>query len=155
MRPVVALYLLPLIVLPGLAIAPSRAPSSVAWLSGCWESSNGTWLIEERWSPARGGVMLETGRTTNGDSLVEYEFVVLHLSPSLAYEAHPSGQTPTTFPVQQATDSSLIFENLKHDFPQRVAYQRRGGDSLLAWIEGPAGGQIKRFEFHYHRVSCE
>lgn len=141
--------------LGALPFTGQRRATPPDWLAGCWESRSGTRLIEERWSPARGGVMLETGRTTKGDQLVEYEFVVLHLAPTLAYEAHPSGQSPTTFPLKQSTDSTVVFENLQHDFPQRVAYERRGADSLLAWIEGPAGGSTKRIEFRYGKVSCE
>ena len=55
----------------------------------------------------------------------------------------------------------MVFENLQHDFPQRVAYERQGAD-LLAWIEGPskgtmlgtAPGPLQRIEYPYRRVAC-
>ena len=138
------------------ALAQGRAPLPGAWLVGCWEYHKGDMLIEERWMPARGGVMLEIGRTTRGDGLLDYEFVVLHLEPGKAgYEAHPAGQPPETFPARSITDSSFLFEDLAHDFPQRVGYTRRGADSVLAWIEGTAGGKTQRVEFPYARVKCE
>ena len=52
------------------------------------------------------------------------------------------------------SDSSVIFENLQHDFPQRIGYQRNGPDSLLAWIEGTEKGQVRRVEFPYRRTRC-
>jgi hypothetical protein len=53
----------------------------------------------------------------------------------LAYEVSPSGRAPTVFTSISLDDGGVVFENLQHDFPQRVAYQRKGED-LLAWIEG-------------------
>jgi hypothetical protein len=72
----------------------------------------------------------------------------------LAYEAHPSGQAPTVFLATTVTERSVVFENRQHDFPQQVAYERRGADSLLAWISGPMKGQTRRIEFPYVRVKC-
>jgi hypothetical protein len=52
------------------------------------------------------------------------------------------------------TDTTVVFENPQHDFPQRVGYERKGGDALLAWIEGTRNGQTRRVEFPYRRVAC-
>ena len=72
----------------------------------------------------------------------------------LAYEAHPSGQPAAVFLSRAVSDSSVLFENLQHDFPQRVGYQRDGPDSLLAWIEGMQNGQSRRIDFPYRRAAC-
>jgi len=72
----------------------------------------------------------------------------------LAYEAHPSGQASTVFLSKEVTDSTVVFEDLKHDFPQRVGYSRMGADSLVAWIAGSRGGRERRIEFPYRRVPC-
>jgi hypothetical protein len=45
------------------------------------------------------------------------------------------------------------FENPKHDFPQRIGYERKG-NALLAWIEGTQDGKVRRLEFPYLRTSC-
>lgn len=58
------------------------------------------------------------------------------------------------FPASEVTDSSVVFENAEHDFPQRIGYRRVGGDSLVAWIEGTAGGKARRVEFPYRRAAC-
>jgi hypothetical protein len=100
--------------------------------------------------------MLNLGRTVRDGRLLEYEVVLLtEQDGRLAYEAHPSGQASTTFRSIHVSDSLLVFEDPAHDFPQRVAYQRQGTDSLLAWIEGTANGQTRRISFPYARVSCD
>jgi hypothetical protein len=132
--------------------------ADVAWMQGCWEMITGDRLVEEHWTAPRAGTMLGVGRTTRGTTLVEYEFVILRPEGDrLAYEAHPSGQSPAVF-VSQApkagTADSVVFENLMHDFPQRVGYQQKGPDGLLAWVEGLRNGQVRRIEFPYRRVAC-
>jgi hypothetical protein len=99
--------------------------------------------------------MLGVGRTIRGDSLIEYEFVVVRQQPArLTYEAHPSGQAGAIFTAQAVTDSMVVFENLAHDFPQRVGDRRLGGDSLIAWIEGTRDSRARRIDFPYARVRC-
>jgi hypothetical protein len=53
------------------------------------------------------------------------------------------------------SDGSVVFENAKHDFPQRVGYRRDGPDGLQAWIEGEVDGTSRRVEFAYRRARCE
>jgi len=103
----------------------------------------------------RGKSMIGVSRTVRGDSLVAYEFVIVReQGEQLAYEAHPSGQPAAVFLSRAVSDSSVLFENLQHDFPQRVGYQRDGPDSLLAWIEGMQNGQSRRIDFPYRRAAC-
>jgi uncharacterized protein DUF6265 len=141
-----------------LIVAPNTAAASgierVAWLQGCWSSTSGTRVIEEQWTAPRGGAMLESGRTTDRDTLVEYEFVVIReRGDGLVYIAHPSGQPSAEFPSKTMTGDGVVFENLQHDFPQRVGYQRQG-DRLNAWIEGTRDGRTRRVDFAYRRVDC-
>ena len=112
-------------------------------------------VVEEQWMAPRGGAMLGAGRTVQGGRLVEHEFVVIREdSGRLVYEARPSGQPPAAFPAREVTPRSVVFENLQHDFPQRIGYSRED-DGVLAWIEGPRNGQTRRVEFSYRRASCE
>jgi len=127
----------------------------VAWMQGCWETSSPQGTIEEHWMSPRGSSMLGVGRTVRDGRLIEYEMVLLsERGDRLAYEAHPSGQTPATFMSGMVTASSVVFENPEHDFPQRIGYERKGPDSLTAWVEGPQNGRTRRIEFAYTRARC-
>ena len=127
----------------------------VAWLQGCWESVTPQRTVEEQWMAPRGRGMIGVGRTVRADVLAEYELVVIREQDDrLVYEAHPSGQPSATFPSRTIQESTVVFENLQHDFPQRVGYRRSGSDALLAWIEGKQGTQVRRIDFSYRRVAC-
>ena len=141
-----------------LVMIAAQAPSlqSVAWLHGCWQMRGNGRIVEERWTAPAAGHMMGTGRTIRGDSLVEYEQIILRIvDGALAYEAHPSGQQPATFTARAATDTMVVFENPQHDFPQRVGYRKAGRDSLVAWVEGTVNGRTRRPEFRYARMSCD
>ena len=126
----------------------------VAWMAGCWSFSSGGRTVEEQWMAPRGGAMLAISRTVKDGQLLEYEFVVVReRGDGLVYVAHPSGQLGGEFPLKSIGDSSVVFENTQHDFPQRIGYQRRG-EHLGAWIEGIRGGAVRRVDFPYQRVAC-
>lgn len=103
----------------------------------------------------RGGNMLGMSRTVRNGALVDYELVLLREEGSrLVYEAHPSGQPAASFTSTSVSDSSILFDNPGHDFPQQIGYRRSGADSLIAWIEGTHNGSHRRIEYPYRRVDC-
>ena len=126
-----------------------------AWLAGCWEARAPGRVVEEQWMAPRGHSMISMGRTVHGDTLIDFEQVILREAGGrLEYEAHPMNQPSAIFTSTQITDNNLLFENQMHDYPQRVGYTRRGADSLLAWIDGTTHGERKRVDFFYARVTC-
>jgi hypothetical protein len=144
----------------GALAAENPPPSAVrvdqlAWLTGCWEASSPGRTVEEHWLAPRGETMIGVSRTVRDGRTAEYELVLIRPQDGrLAYQAHPSGQPSAVFLSRQLTETSVVFENPEHDFPQRIGYQREG-DSLLAWIEGTRDGKTLRVEFPYRRVRCE
>ena len=116
--------------------------------------SNGR-LVEEQWLAPRASSMLGVGRTTRGTTLVDYEMVLIReRGEQSVYEAHPADQEPAVFMSTMIGERSIVFENLKHDFPQRVGYERIGVDRLEAWIEGAQDGQTRRLGVSDARVPC-
>jgi len=137
---------------------PKADLQSLRWLSGCWEGhlSNGL-IITEQWMKPLGNLMLSTARTVRNGKTVEYEFVRLEQSDDgvIRYRAHPSGQEEAAFTLVKLEGHTAIFENLLHDYPQRIIYQLVSADSLLARIEGTIGGKERSSNFPYQRVKCE
>jgi hypothetical protein len=145
------------------ATSPLAAQSSAAalnvsgagWLAGCWELRAGARVTQEQWMAPLGGAMLGMSRTVVRDTVREWEHLVIgERDGSIAYSAKPSRQAETVFPATQLSDSLLVFENLAHDFPQRILYRRRGADSVIARIEGPRNGQTRGIDFPMRRVAC-
>lgn len=137
-----------------------RPIDALSWMAGCWEMRTPTRRVEEHWLAPRGGIMLGVSRTTRRDSLVEYEMVRIHeRGDTLVFAAHPSGQSPAEFrsaDLESANGDSatVVFENLAHDFPQRVIYRRAGADSLVARVEGTTPSGMRAVGFPYARVAC-
>jgi hypothetical protein len=99
--------------------------------------------------------MLGMARTIRGDSLSGYELVVIRqVGDAIHYVAHPVGQPTAVFLLKEASDTSVVFENPEHDFPQRIGYALQQRESLLAWIEGTENGEMRRVEFPYRRTAC-
>jgi len=125
------------------------------WMAGCWERRAGTRLVEEQWMEPRGRMMLGVSRTVRGDTLVEYEQIrIYERGGKLVFAAQPSGQTPSEFESTEVGDSVVVFENPKHDFPQRIVYCRVGLDSMLARVEGISRGKQRVVSFPYVHIAC-
>jgi len=138
---------------PGEAQQP--AAQLPAWLPGCWRQVDAGQIVDEVWLGPGGGSLLGMSRTVEGDSVTGYEFMLIRPGASgLVLEATPAGQPPAAFLASAATDTSITFENLTHDFPQVIRYARKGVDSLLAMISGTVRDRQRTIHFSYRRVSC-
>ncbi|MFN0180855.1 MAG: DUF6265 family protein [Gemmatimonadales bacterium] len=133
------------------ATGPAKLPG---WLVGCWER-RGNQVTEERWLPATGGALFGVSTTVRNDRVSGWEYLRIERSrEGLIYHAIPSGQQPTAFPAKVASDTLLVFENLEHDFPQRIIYRKAGADSLLARIEATVKDSLRGIDFKFRRVTC-
>jgi hypothetical protein len=141
----------------GAAQAPGGDPGSPTprWLAGCWEMRVGELIIEEQWMALRGGSMLGMSRVLRSGELAGHELIVLRaVGSGWVYEAHPSGQPAASFTSTAITDTSLVFSNPEHDFPQTITYSRVGADSLVARTAGGGGERPREYVFRYRRVVC-
>jgi hypothetical protein len=153
-----ALVLAVAVMLPAVVSGLGQAKPSLknlSWLAGCWEGRRGEVLIEEHWSKPAGHSMLAFSRTISNDKLVSYEFVQLREDgDGLVYMPQPQGGQRVSFRLVQFLADKYVFENLAHDFPQRITYERRKGGALLASIEGVLKGKPEREEFLLKHVRC-
>ncbi len=132
------------------------APSAdlASWMAGCWRSAGVGRSTVETWMAPEQGMMMGMSRTLQAGQIRSYELLLLHLIEGrLAYEAHPSGQEPASFPVVRLTADELRVENAEHDFPQAITYRRVGADSLFASVFGSVADESPASVFRYGR--CE
>lgn len=135
--------------------SPPGKPSlaSLGWLAGRWSFEQGGRTVSEHWMAPDGGTMLGMSRTVAKEKTVEYEFLLIRSDEQgiLEYVAKPSRQAETAFKLVRASESEAVFENLQHDFPQRISYTLKPDGSLLAAIEGQKEGKLRRREFPFRR----
>lgn len=101
--------------------------------------------------------MLAVSRTVRQSKTVSFEYLRIEEtdSGSLALFASPSGQSPARFDMKRLATDEVIFENLAHDFPQRVIYRLLERDALLGRIEGQSDGREIAIDFPMTAVDCE
>lgn len=141
-----------LVLLAAACAAPAGAQSSAspAWLSGYWLSCENGRETAENWIGAEASMLL--GTNISGDA---YEF--LRIAPNgrggLSYYSMPNGRSPATeFVMISNSGARVVFENLQHDFPQRIIYERNG-DDLRARIED--AGATQGMEWRFRRVALD
>ncbi len=137
---------------PGRGQAP--ALGNLAFMAGCWngEARRGAVTIEEHWTTPTVNVMLGTTRYVAGDSTLSWEFTLVEGGAGgVVMTPYPSGQSPVPFRLVGASDAA-VFENLAHDFPQRIVY-RRVADTLVVRIEADVPERRGR-EWRMTRAAC-
>jgi hypothetical protein len=142
-------------------IRPAASTSPLAafsWMAGCWEGRNGSVTTREHWMPEAGGMMLAMARTLREGKVLNYEAIRLETDAdgvTPVYVPRPSGQKEARFRLVSSADGKAVFENLEHDFPQRIMYERRPDGSLLARIEGMRNGTLRGMDFPMRRAACD
>jgi hypothetical protein len=131
---------------------PAKAAiGDLAWLAGAWvgtRGTNGTTSIEERWGPPLGGAMFAVSRTVRGERLSAFEFLrIVERDGGLVYVAQPGGIPPTEFVLTELGASRAVFENPRHDSPQRIVYELSAEGRLSASVGFARGGRPQRFDF--------
>ena len=129
------------------------------WIAGCWEQRDAQSVVQEVWTTPDGGMLFGIGRTIArrgaGDTTVSFEIMrVFERGGKLFFAAQPSGQPMAEFAEHQLTDSTIVFANPAHDFPQFIRYRRRGANELHARVDGKMDGKDQGFDSRYRRVSC-
>ena len=108
-----------------LMMAEAATMPMPAFLAGCWEQKRegGDWT-EECWTDTRGGVMIGSGRTGQGDTVGHWEWMRIERSTdgSVTFFGSPKGAPAVGFKASEADGKSITFINATHDYPQRVRY---------------------------------
>jgi hypothetical protein len=135
---------------------PKFTIADFAWLAGCWDGSSANREALEQWMKPAGQTMLGMSRTVAGGKTVAYEFLqIREQEDGIYYVAKPSGQAEASFKLVKFEKQEAVFENLEHDFPQRIIYRLEKDGSLAAAIEGMSKGKLKKIDFPMRRVKCD
>lgn len=141
---------------PGTAEDPAPAPAlkwetadlaKLSWISGTWQMKDGDTTTEEHWLPLAGSTMMGMSHTYDPKQTKFFEFLrITTKGDSIAYVAQPGGGKAVPFLAVVITDKEAVFENPKHDHPQRIRYERTA-DGLTATISMLDGTEAASFPF--------
>jgi hypothetical protein len=115
------------------------------WFLGNWENVTEEMTFKEIWKQENDSAFVGESFVTVKKDTVFYEKVYLkERNDSLFYIVSVKEQNkeqPVSFYLTTATDNQVVFENPKHDFPNKIAYNKFGNDSILATIYGIKKGK--------------
>lgn len=127
------------------------------WLIGNWLRISEKEILSETWQQLNDSTFC--GRSffiRNGDTLSSELISLEQRSGKLYYIPTVSNQndgSAIVFTQTCLTDSTVIFENPAHDFPQKITYSSISKDSLSAEISAIVDGKLKSQTFRMGRES--
>jgi hypothetical protein len=139
------------------ASAADNAPSieALGFLAGTWTGDDAGLQVEETWLAPKGGALIGMHRDVAKGRMVSFEFLRIEANAEgkVAYWASPRSRPPVPFWLKEAADKRVVFENLEHDFPQRILYWLDPEGRLHARVEGSAGSREKAQEWVWTKAA--
>jgi len=134
-----------------LAIASCKKTDSkdkikaASWLLGKWETNTEEGNLSEEWQKLNDSTFQAHSFFIRGKDTLHFETITLQQNgEELIYSATVKGQNndePVSFKLTNATEKKLVFENPKHDYPQKISYTQISKDNLVAQISGTQQGK--------------
>jgi len=123
---------------------------------GEWEFEIDNGVFGERWEQKNDSVFSGYGYMVIGEDTVSREVLSVEQQGNdifyiVIVEDHNDGQ-PVKFRLVSDADNTFVFENMEHDFPQKISYKIEGNDQIQAVVEGFIEGEPDKLELFYTRV---
>lgn len=121
------------------------------WLIGNWENKNPDGVLTENWQKLNDSTFSASSYFIKGKDTLHFETIVLaQKGETLTYFATVKGQNddqPVAFASTAESDKQLIFENPKHDYPQKITYTKGADKTITAEISGKLEGKLTTERF--------
>lgn len=125
---------------------PGSQLQKAEWMIGRWESSTDEGVLSETWKKEDNSTYsAETYFVVAGDTVFEEHVQLKEVDGKVVYSPVIPNQNngkPTDFTMVSVASNKIVFENPKHDFPQKITYDLKG-DSLIATISGKRAGKTE------------
>ena len=126
-----------------------------SWLIGSWQNISENEISTEIWGKkndslftAKSFVIVKNDTVFSESIRIEQRGNSLFYIPTV--KEQNQGQA-VEFLLVRYNEGQLAFENLKHDFPQKITYNKITNDSILAEISGMVDGKNKTVQFPFTR----
>lgn len=122
------------------------------WLVGSWEQKLPDGALVESWEKQNDSTYIGESYFVKGKDTIHAESVVLTQKKlDLLYIPTVTGENndePVTFKLTSDTQNRFVFENLAHDYPQKITYKKLNDSNLLAAISGKQQGKDSYESYH-------
>lgn len=129
----------------------------LSWLKGSWIMQRGKAAITEVWMNTADTIMLGSSSVVNdqGDTMMTEKIILLEQNDTLWYIPTVGNQNDgraVRFGELSFSDTMVSFQNLQHDYPQRIIYRKISDTEIEARIEGMDQGKSASDVFHYKKT---
>lgn len=125
-------------------------------LIGTWENKTQRGSIYETWTKISDDEFSGKSYVLKEKDTIVFETIrLVQEQDGLFYIPIVKNQNddlPVRFALKTISDTELIFENPRHDFPQMISYTKINKDSLVAEVSGTKNGQERKQTFPMKRV---
>jgi hypothetical protein len=125
------------------------------WFLGEWGNATKESDFTENWTKSTDSSFVGESYSLVVKDTVFHENVILEQrNDSLFYIVSVKNQNkekPVSFYLTKSSEKELVFENPKHDFPNKIIYTQVTKDSLVAEISGNQNGKEVKEAFSMHR----
>ncbi len=115
------------------------------WLLGTWQMETLNGNLKEIWSSKNDSTFLGQSYFINKKDTIHSETIdLVENNGVLQYIATIKGENqnlPTTFNFTETEESELVFENPKHDYPNKICYKLKDSLNLEITISGKLLGK--------------
>ena len=129
---------------------------SANWLLGNWVTKTDDGILLENWKQLNDSTFNGESFFIKGNDTLHSEAIVLQQNgEELFYNATVKGQNENkavAFKLTLGNEKQIVFENPKHDYPQKITYSLLTKDSLVAAISGVQLGKPSSEKFGMKRL---
>ena len=126
------------------------------WMIGNWKYKTATGTLTENWTKGNDSTLLGTSFYIQDKDTIHHETIVLQQNgDNLTYTATIKGQhndQPVIFTLNNATEKTMVFENLKNDYPQKITYTQIDSNNIVAKISGKLQGKPSTEQFGLNKI---
>ena len=130
---------------------------SANWMLGKWSAKTDDGILSESWKQLNDSTFQGESFFIKEKDTLHFESILLQQKgEELIYNATVKGQNENkavAFKMTAGTEKQLVFENPKHDYPQKIIYTQINKDSLVASISGVQLGKPSSEKFGMKRDS--
>src|SRR5690606_5417452 len=145
-----------LILLCAFTVKQTNHIKKTEWLIGTWENKTPRGSMYESWTKTNKTELAGKSYILKEQDTVIFETIrLVQEQDSLFYIPTVRNQNdnlPVRFALKTISDTEMVFENPKHDFPQQISYRKITSDSLVAEISGTKNGQQRKQTFSMKRI---
>lgn len=128
-----------------------------SWMLGEWEKKDSLGILTENWKPLDDSTYVGTSYfvINKKDTVHSEQIELMEQEEHLIYRATVKGENnnmPIPFQLTSDKDSLLVFENPKHDFPQKIQYKLQKNGTVVATVSGTQNGKSSSESYPMNKV---